>query len=230
MSVDRKKLLSLPLAISVLVGIGLAYLLGWSSVFNVEKLVITGAPNGKVRVQIEKRSDIEIGEKLARVNPSSSERKIGKISWVREVSISRNWLSGEVTVAISPREPLAFFNADQVPGQTIDQDGSLFVLPGYANDQLALISAKSPQSALKANELFIDLPEEFRSRISSMVATSDNTFTLIKEVKNRSIRIRWGDSSEMTLKIAVIEKLLNLPENKAITLIDVVAPHAPIVK
>jgi cell division septal protein FtsQ len=230
MSVDRKKLLSLPLAISVLAGIGLAYLLGWSSVFNVEKLVITGAPNETVRVQIEKRSDIEIGEKLARVNPSSSERKIGKISWVREVSISRNWLSGEVTVAISPREPLAFFNADQVPGQTIDQDGSLFVLPGYANDQLALISAKSPQSALKANELFIDLPEEFRSRISSMVATSDNTFTLIKEVKNRSIRIRWGDSSEMTLKIAVIEKLLNLPENKAITLIDVVAPHAPIVK
>lgn len=230
MSVDRKKLLSLPLAISVLAGIGLAYLLGWSSVFNVEKLVITGAPNETVRVQIEKRSDIEMGEKLARVNPSSSERKIGKISWVREVSISRNWLSGEVTVAISPREPLAFFNADQVPGQTIDQDGSLFVLPGYANDQLALISAKSPQSALKANELFIDLPEEFRSRISSMVATSDNTFTLIKEVKNRSIRIRWGDSSEMTLKIAVIEKLLNLPENKAITLIDVVAPHAPIVK
>lgn len=230
MSVDRKKLLSLPLAISVLAGIGLAYLLGWSSVFNVEKLVITGAPNETVRVQIEKRSDIEIGEKLARVNPSSSERKIGKISWVREVSISRNWLSGEVTVAISPREPLAFFNADQVPGQTIDQDGSLFVLPGYANDQLALISAKSPQSALKANELFIDLPEEFRSSISSMVATSDNTFTLIKEVKNRSIRIRWGDSSEMTLKIAVIEKLLNLPENKAITLIDVVAPHAPIVK
>lgn len=230
MSVDRKKLLSLPLAISVLAGIGLAYLLGWSSVFNVEKLVITGAPNETVRVQIEKRSDIEMGEKLARVNPSSSERKIGKISWVREVSISRNWLSGEVTVEISPREPLAFFNADQVPGQTIDQDGSLFVLPGYANDQLALISAKSPQSALKANELFIDLPEEFRSRISSMVATSDNTFTLIKEVKNRSIRIRWGDSSEMTLKIAVIEKLLNLPENKAITLIDVVAPHAPIVK
>ena len=230
MSVDRKKLLSLPLAISVLAGIGLAYLLGWSSVFNVEKLVITGAPNETVRIQIEKRSDIEIGEKLARVNPSSSERKIGKISWVREVSISRNWLSGEVTVAISPREPLAFFNADQVPGQTIDQDGSLFVLPGYANDQLALISAKSPQSALKANELFIDLPEEFRSSISSMVATSDNTFTLIKEVKNRSIRIRWGDSSEMTLKIAVIEKLLNLPENKAITLIDVVAPHAPIVK
>lgn len=230
MSVDRKKLLSLPLAISILAGIGLTYLLGWSSLFNVENLVITGAPNESVRVQIEKKSEIKIGEKLARVNPSSSERKIGKISWVREVSVSRNWLSGEVTVAISPREPLAFFNADQIPGQAIDQEGSLFVLPGYANNELALISAKSPQSALKANELFIDLPEDFRSGISSMVATSDNTFTLIKEVKDRSIRIRWGDSSEITLKISVIEKLLNLPENKGITLIDVVAPHAPIVK
>ena len=230
MSEHRKKLLSFPLAISVLAGIGLTYLLGWSSLFNVENLVITGAPNEAVRVQIEKTSDIEIGEKLARVNPSSSERRIGKISWIREVSVSRNWISGQVTVAISPREPLAFFNADQVPGQTIDQDGALFVLPEYSNDELALISAKSPQSALKANELFINLPDEFRSSVSSMVATSDNTFTLIKEVKNRSIRIRWGDSSEMTLKISVIEKLLNLPENKEITVIDVVAPHAPIVK
>lgn len=230
MSQHRKKLLSFPLAISLLAGIGLTYLLGWSSLFNVENLVITGAPNEAVRVQIEKTSDIEIGEKLARVNPSSSERRIGKISWIREVSVSRNWISGQVTVAISPREPLAFFNADQVPGQTIDQDGALFVLPEYSNDELALISAKSPQSALKANELFINLPDEFRSSVSSMVATSDNTFTLTKEVKNRSIRIRWGDSSEMTLKISVIEKLLNLPENKEITVIDVVAPHAPIVK
>lgn len=230
MSVDRKRLLSLPLALSVLAGIGLTYLLGWSSLFNVENLVITGAPNESVRVQIESKSEIEIGEKLARVNPSLSERKIGKISWVREVSVSRNWISGEVTVAITPREPLAFFNTDQIPGQAIDQEGNLFVLPGYANDDLALISAKSSQSALKANELFINLPEEFRSSISSMVATSDNTFTLIKEVKDRSIRIRWGDSSEITLKISVIEKLLNLPENKAITVIDVVAPHAPIVK
>lgn len=230
MSLARKKLLSLPLALSLLGGVALTYLLGWSSVFNVESVLISGAPNETVRVEIEKKSNIQIGEKLARVNPSSSERKIGKISWVREVSISRNWFSGEVSVVITPRKPLAFFNADQVPGQTIDQEGSLFVLPGYSNDKLALISAKSPQSALKANELFIDLPTEFRASISSMVATSDNTFTLTKEVKDRSIRIRWGDSSELSLKISVIEKLLSLPENKRITLIDVVAPHAPIVK
>jgi hypothetical protein len=46
----------------------------------------------------------------------------------------------------------------------------------------------------------------------------------------REIRIRWGDSQDVALKISVITKLLQLPENKRIKLIDVVAPHAPIVK
>ena len=87
MSLARKKLLSLPLALSLLGGVALTYLLGWSSIFNVESVLISGAPNETVRVEIEKKSDIQIGEKLARVNPSSSERKIGKIAWVKELSL-----------------------------------------------------------------------------------------------------------------------------------------------
>jgi cell division septal protein FtsQ len=183
-----------------------------------------------VQGEIEKRSQIEMGQQLARVNPQSVARKIGKLPWVKEVSISRNWLSGVVAIEITPRKPLAFFNSDQVPGQTIDEEGQLFSLPGYTNPDLALISAKSPESALKANELFTALPENFRKSITSMMATSSNTFTLNSTLEGRDIRIRWGDSRDMELKISVINSLLKLPENKQIKLIDVVAPHAPIVK
>jgi cell division septal protein FtsQ len=183
-----------------------------------------------VQGAIEKRSQIEMGQQLARVNPQSVARKIGKLPWVKEVSISRNWLSGVVAIEITPRKPLAFFNSDQVPGQTIDEEGQLFSLPGYTNPDLALISAKSPESALKANELFTALPENFRKSITSMMATSSNTFTLNSTLEGRDIRIRWGDSRDMELKISVINSLLKLPENKQIKLIDVVAPHAPIVK
>jgi len=157
-------------------------------------------------------------------------RKIEKLSWVKDASISRDWLSGAVAIEITPREPLAFFNSDQVPGQTIDAEGQLFSLPGYRNPDLALISAQSPESALKANELFTALPENFRRSITSMMATSSNTFTLNSTLEGRDIRIRWGDSRDMELKISVINSLLKLPENKQIKLIDVVAPHAPIVK
>jgi cell division septal protein FtsQ len=210
--------------------IGLAYLLGWSSIFSVKKVEITGAPTTAVQVEMEKRSQIEAGQQLARVNPQSVARKIEKFAWVKDAKISRDWLSGVVTIEISPREPLAFFNSDQVPGQTIDEDGQLFSLPGFTDPDLALISAKSPDTALKANELYIQLPENFRRSITSMMATSSDTFTLHCTLEGRDIRIRWGDSQDMALKVSVINKLLKLPENKQIKVIDVVAPYAPIVK
>ena len=230
MSVRTRKLLSPPLAIMGVVIIALAYLLGWSSIFSVKKVEITGAPTAAVLANIEMKSQIEVGQQLARVNPQSAARKIEKLSWVKDVAISRNWLSGAVAIKINPRQPLAFFNSDQVPGQTIDEEGQLFSLPGYSNPDLALISAKSPDSALKANELFTALPENFRKNITSMLATSSNTFTLNSTLEGRDIRIRWGDSQDMVLKISVINSLLKLPENKKIKLIDVVAPYAPIVK
>ena len=230
MSARTRKFLSPPLLILGVLIIVLAYFLGWSSIFSVKKVEIAGAPTTAVQTEIEKKSQIEVGQQLARVNPQSVSRKIEKLSWIKEASISRDWLSGVVAIEITPREPLAFFNSDQVPGQTIDEEGQLFSLPGYKNPDLALISAKSPDSALKANELFTALPENFRRSITSMMATSSNTFTLNSTLEGRDIRIRWGDSQEMALKISVINSLLKLPENKQIKLIDVVAPHAPIVK
>lgn len=208
----------------------LAYLLGWSSILSVKSVEISGAPTAAIQVEIEKKSQIKIGQQLARVNPQSVARKIEKSPWIKEAAISRDWLSGLVRIEVSPRQPLAFFNSDQIPGQTIDEEGQLFTLPGYTNPDLALISAKSPESALKANELFTQLPENFRAQITSMTATSSNTFTLNSIIGGRELRIRWGDSQDIALKISVINKLLKLPENKRINLIDVVAPYAPIVK
>jgi len=230
MSARSRKFLSPPLLILGVLIIVLAYFLGWSSIFSVKKVEIAGAPTAAVQAEIEQKSQIEVGQQLARVNPQSVSRKIEKLSWVKEASISRDWLSGVVDIEITPREPLAFFNSDQVPGQTIDAEGQLFSLPGYRNPDLALISAQSPESALKANELFTAMPENFRRSITSMMATSSNTFTLNSTLEGRDIRIRWGDSRDMELKISVINSLLKLPENKQIKLIDVVAPHAPIVK
>jgi cell division septal protein FtsQ len=230
MSVRTRKFLSLPSAIIFVIVGALAYLLGWSSIFTVTSVEISGAPTAAIQVEIEKKSEIEIGQQLARVNPQSVARKVEKSPWIKDVAISRDWLSGLVRIEVNPRQPLAFFNSDQVPGQTIDEEGRLFSLPGYTNPDLALISAKSPESALEANELFTQLPKNFRAQITSMTATSSNTFTLNSVIEGREIRIRWGDSQDMAIKISVINKLLKLPENKRITLIDVVAPYAPIVK
>lgn len=230
MSARTRKLISTPLIVILVIVLALTYLLGWSSIFTVKSIEVSGAPTAAIQVQIEKTSQIAIGQKLARVNPQSVARKIEKSTWVKNVTISRDWISGLVKIEVFSREPLAFFNSDQVPGQTIDGEGKLFAIPGYSNPDLPVISAKSPESALAANELFTRLPENFRSQITSMMATSSNTFTLNATIQGREIRIRWGDNQDTALKISVINKLLKLPENKRITMIDVAAPYAPIVK
>jgi cell division septal protein FtsQ len=66
--------------IAVVLLCALAYLLGWSSVFSVKSVEVSGAPTTAVQVEIEKKSQIEVGQKLARVNPQSVARKIEKLN------------------------------------------------------------------------------------------------------------------------------------------------------
>ena len=226
-----KRVISKPLlAILTAIVVALAYILGWSQFFVVKDIQVLGSPNTISEANIVRLSEVIPGGQLARINIRSTEEKIGAITWVRDVQISRNWINGKVVLAVSVRKPIAYFNTDQKEGQTIDSEGELFVLPGFSSNELPQISSISPASALAANALFTAFPIDFRGSITSMVASTSTTFIVNSRLKGRDIQIRWGDSSEMNLKIAVINRLLALPENKEITVIDLLAPHAPIVR
>lgn len=208
----------------------LAYILGWSQIFTVKEITVIGSPNPLSERDIRKIGQIKIGEQLARVNIQSVESNIERLNWVRDAEVSRNWIDGSVALSVSLREPIAYFNSDQVFGQTIDSEGALFILPGFTSSDLAVISSSSPDGALEASQLFTDLPKDFRRSISSMVASSSSSFILNTRFKGRDIEIRWGDSTQMNLKISVIKRILAMSENKKVTAIDLLAPHAPIVR
>lgn len=207
----------------------LAYVLGWSQIFTIKEITVVGSPNILTEGDIRKMSQIKVGQQLARVNIQSTEGNIETITWVRDAEISRNWIDGSVVLSVTLREPIAYFNSDQVSGQTIDSEGALFILPGFSSTELAVISSSSPEGALAANSLFTNLPADFRGSISSMVAATPSSFILNTRFKGRDIKIRWGDSSQMNLKISVVNRLLAMPENKKVKVIDLLAPHAPIV-
>jgi cell division protein FtsQ len=226
-----KRLISKPLlAILTAVVIGLAYILGWSQLFIVKDIQVLGSPNTISEAEIVRLSEVTRGGQLARINIQSAAEKVGAITWVKDVEISRNWINGKVVLAVAVRKPIAYFNSDQIEGQTIDSEGELFVLPGFSSSELPRISSTSPAGALEANNLFTAFPIDFRGSITSMAAISSTSFIVNSRFKGRDIEIRWGDSSEMNLKIAVINRLLALPENKKIAMIDLLAPHAPIVR
>lgn len=208
----------------------LAYVLGWSQILTVKEITVIGSPNTLSEGAVRKISQISVGQQLARVNIQSSEDNIEQLTWVRDAEISRDWIDGNISLSVTLREPIAYFNSDQVSGQTIDSEGALFILPGFSSSDLAVISSSSPDGALEANKLFTDLPPEFRRSVSSMVASTPSSFILNTRFKGRDVTIRWGDSLQMDLKISVIKRLLAMPANKKVTVIDLLAPHAPIVR
>lgn len=168
---------------------------------------------------------ISPGEKMARVEPRAISSRIKSIDWVQSVDISRHWFSGHLDIKVIPRKPAAYFN-----GLTIDATGTVFQLPGFAGENLPIVSAAHPKIGLAAIALFKSLPDSFRSQVSSLSAHDTSSFTLQMNIGGKSLEIAWGKNEKTALKIQVINALIALPENKEIKSIDVSAPHAPIVK
>jgi cell division protein FtsQ len=205
--------------------VGLVYLFAWSSIFSVSSVSLIGAPTADSKKTILQTADIATGQKLARVEPRAIAHRIENFTWIKSVEISRNWINGKVSIAITPRTPTAYFN-----GATMDASGTIFTLPGFTGGELPKVSAATPEVGLSAIALFQGLSPEFKKRVLSLSAYNESNFAMQVALLGREIRVLWGKNEKSELKIQVINSLVALDENKNIRRIDVSAPHAPIVK
>jgi cell division septal protein FtsQ len=203
----------------------LTYIFAWSSLFSVRTISTVGAPKEISAEALIAKSEISIGEKLSRIEPRSIERSLRELSWISKASVDRNWLKGAVTIEVVPRIPVGIYM-----GKAIDKSGTLFVLPGKKPVGLPVVSAASPELGLEAIALFTNLPEEIRLATISVSASNTNFISSWQEQGDRKLKITWGSSRDLDLKVTVLQALLELPENKSIKRVDLSAPHAPIVK
>ncbi len=210
---------------AILLTAGLAYLLGWSNVLTIKEISYTGAPTKNSETLIKNLVNLEVGERLARIEMRKIAGRIQTLPWIDNADLSRNWISGEIVVAITPRLPIATFN-----GQLMDAKGKRFELPGGYESELPSVFAKDAKSGLAAINLFTKLPKEFSTRTSAFTATSpENIYFKITEGK-RSLMVIWGADIEIDLKLKVYKALVALPENSKIKRIDLTEPRSPIVK
>lgn len=202
-----------------------AYVLGWSSLFNVKQVVVVGAPNPSETFVIQR--SIHIGGKIARLESQAITKSLQKYTWLDHSSINRNWLKGVVTVRVWTRTPIAQFQS-----HLVDEAGVVFDLPSVDTSHLPTIVGTDNASAKFAVTLFIELPSQLRSQVMGIVVHgSDSAILSIKEPSlKRVLSVAWGDATNMSLKVQVYQALIVLPENSTITEIDLSAPHAPIVK
>ena len=194
------------------------YVLGYSTLFTVSSVEIIGS-NSAIN------SGVSVGQKLARVEPRAIAAKFETLDWVESADVSRNWISGKVTIQLTQRTPIAIFN-----NQVIDSTGKSFQLRSAPSKPLVQIQAGDLQAAVSAVEFFTSLPEDLKSALTVVKVRSTGAFVLEIDNAGKNLEIRWGTNSDNELKIKVYKALLALPENSAIKRVDVSAPHAPIVK
>ena len=207
-----------------------SYLLGWSSLFTVKQIEITGAPTSKSEKEIVKNLNLSLGNQLARVDSRALENRLKANGWIKSAEISRNWLNGKVAIVLQPRTPVALYTEPGQPQVALDASGATFQLVGQVPAGLPNVTSSSVASGLIAIEVFTQMPKEFSDGIDRLTAVSPTNILVNGKFNGRTLQIIWGDGEDTSLKLKVIAALLDLPENKSIRLIDVTAPHAPIVK
>jgi len=206
------------LFVSIIVLAAVTYILGWSTLFTVSSIEITGSSR-----QIS--SGIVKGQKLARVEPRAVAAQIEQLDWVSNATVTRNWINGKVSIELIERTPVAIFN-DTV----IDSTGKSFVLRESPSANLVQIQAGDLAAAIKAVNFFTTLPSDLKSTLTVVKVRSSGALVLVVDNAGKKLEIRWGNDGENELKLKVYKALIALPENAEIKRVDVSAPHAPIVK
>jgi cell division protein FtsQ len=207
------------IALAAMFFVGAAsYALGWSTLFTVSSVEVTGTDQRLPQ-------SIKVGEKLARVEPRAVAATYEKFAFVQDAQVSRNWISGKVTISITTRTPVAIFN-----NQAIDDSGKAFVVKGQLPAALPQIQASSVEIAVAAVEFMKSLPQEIRSNLKILKVRSTGAYVMDVDVQGRKVEVRWGFATENELKAKVYKALLEQPENAKLKRMDLSAPHAPIVK
>jgi cell division septal protein FtsQ len=211
----NKRLIALAAAIILALA---SYALGWSTLFTVSSVEVKGTD------QFLPQS-VKVGEKLARVEPRAVAATYEKFAFVKDAQVSRNWISGKVTISITSRTPVAIFN-----NQAIDDSGKAFAVKGQLPADLPQIQAGTVDIAVTAVGFMTTLPDEIRSNLKVLKVRSTGAYVMDVDVQGRKVEVRWGFATDNELKAKVYKALLEQPENAKLKRMDLSAPHAPIVK
>jgi len=208
----------LVILISAIIFASATYILGWSSIFVVDSVEITGT-------EMKLDPGVSIGDKLARVETRAVAANFENLDWVEDAKVSRNWIDGKVTIAITERTPVAIFN-----NIAIDSKGESFAIREAPVEPLVRVEATDLAAAKRAVAFLTSLPVDLKSALTVIKVRGSGALVLVVNNSGKQLEIRWGSDSDNALKIKVYKALISLPENADIKRIDVSAPHAPIVK
>jgi len=242
------KIIKAPVLVLSIVILALAtYILGWSQIFTVEKIIIDSKDKKIVKDVMDKISKqpavVEIGQPLARVDRREIATRLREMLWVENIKLERRLLSGELHISIIARDPI---------GRLIPRDSTNVESIGFIDQDLEsfYLPTEAVARALAAGE-WSEMPEisiqndsrELRSDIAQLIKTLQGKSLKVERVnakdqisistklvnQGRRLDISWGSVKDLELKIEIMNRLLELKANKSVKNLNLSNPTSPIV-
>ncbi|WP_335341394.1 cell division protein FtsQ/DivIB [Bifidobacterium oedipodis] len=214
----------------------LIWLLFFSTVFRLETsaISVSGANEWVSEQTIRQIADGQAGKSLFLVSTDEVSDQLKEIPGVSEAKVSKQFPKS-MSVEVKAQKPAAMLKAGDTL-TAVDSKARVLNSVSDANaNGIPVIEVRNVETSLKnqsvkeALTILGALPESMRQSITKVTAETQDSITTTLNDGQRVIV--WGDSSELKLKMAVVDKIINDPNvigDK--TQVDVSAPLKPIIK
>ena len=217
--------------------VALIWLFFFSSVFRLEagNISVVGANEWVSESQVLDIAGQQAGKSILLVSNNDVEKKIKEIPGVTTAQ-SKKQLPNSLEVTIKAQKPAAMLKTGEDSMTAVDSKGRILnSVSGASVDGIPVIEVKDVETSLshrsikEALKILSSLPESMRNSITKVTAETQDSITT--EINGGDRVIVWGDSSDLKLKKAVVDKIINDPNvigDKHN--VDVSAPLRPIIK
>ena len=241
---ERRQAGARAIVLRVLIGLAVAVVLGavvwlflFSSVFRLEpgNISVVGANEWVSESQVLDIARQQSGKSLFLVSDGAVEKQIKAIPGVTSAK-SKKQLPNSLEVTIKAQKPAAMLKTSEDHMTAVDSKGRVLnSVSGVSVEGIPVIEVQNVDASLsrrpikEALKILSSLPESMRNSITKVIAATQDSITT--ELNGGDRVIVWGDSSDLKLKKAVVDKIVNDPNvigDKHN--VDVSAPLRPIIK
>ncbi len=215
---------------------GLAWLLFLSPVFRLQadKISVSGGnawvSNDRVASIVAHQGD----RSLLLISTNGVEEEISGMAGVTDAKVRKSFPHG-LQVTFDAQEPTAVFKDAQDKLTAVDRQGRVLntvskPVKGVPVIQVSTVNrAQQDQAVRQTLRILSTMPEAMRHSVTKVTAETQDSITT--ELDQGKHVIIWGDGSDLKLKQAVVDKIINDPSKIGDKhQLDVSAPLRPIVK
>lgn len=224
-------------AAAVLVVGALTWLLLFSPVFRLESshISVSGANQWVSSSQILSIAEKQSGKSLFLVSGGDVTEQLENIPGVTQARAGKHF-PNRLEISIQAQRPAAMLKTKNQPLTAVDGQGRILnSVSGVSTDGIPVIEVSDVNTGLRSRaikealKVLSSLPESMRKSITQVSAQTQDSITTELNGGNRVIV--WGDASQMELKKAIVDKIINDPTKIGDKhQVDVSAPLRPIIK